>query len=93
MRTQAVREAAWVACKMEPQAPHRTKEMLLAAWVKCTDAQERTFFLNLDNAISIVPIERTGLTRIAFVGGDKDTVEVKETPDDLIKAARAASAI
>ncbi|HMI96426.1 MAG TPA: hypothetical protein VK479_07935 [Micropepsaceae bacterium] len=59
----------------------------MAAWVKCTDAQERTIFINLDVAISIVPLERTGLTRVAFIGADKDTVEVKETPDYLIKTA------
>jgi len=59
----------------------------MAAWVKCTDAQDRTIFLNLDAAISMIPLERTGLTRIAFIGAEKDTVEVKETPDYLIKAA------
>jgi hypothetical protein len=59
----------------------------MAAWVKCTDAQERTIFLNLDAAVSMVPLERTGLTRVAFTGADKDTVEVKETPDYLIKTA------
>ena len=59
----------------------------MTAWVKCTDAQERTIFLNLDAAISIVPLERTGLTRVAFIGAEKDTVEVKETADYLIKTA------
>ena len=59
----------------------------MAAWVKCTDAQGRTIFLNLDAAISMLPLERTGLTRIAFIGAEKDTVEVKETLDYLIKAA------
>jgi hypothetical protein len=44
-------------------------------------------FINLDAAISIVPIERPGLTRIAFVGSEKDTVEVKETPGHLMSAA------
>jgi hypothetical protein len=62
----------------------------MVAWVKCTDSQERTMFLNLDAAVSMVPLERTGLTRIAFVGAEKDTVEVKETPDNLIKAANDA---
>jgi hypothetical protein len=61
----------------------------MAAWVKCTDAQDRTIFLNLDAAISIVQLERTGLTRIAFIGAEKDTVEVKETPDYLINAAES----
>ena len=60
----------------------------MAAWVKCTDAQERTIFLNLDAAISIVQLERTGLTRIAFIGAEKDTVEVRETPDHLINSAQ-----
>jgi hypothetical protein len=46
----------------------------MAAWVKCTDVHERTIFLNLDNAISIVEIERTGLTKVAFIGAEKDTV-------------------
>lgn len=62
----------------------------MAAWVKCTDAQERVIFLNLDAAVSMVPLERTGLTRIAFIGTEKDTVEVKETPDHLIKTANTA---
>ena len=59
----------------------------MAAWVKCRDVSDRTIFLNLDHAISIAPLERTGLTRVAFIGAEKDTVEVKETPDYLIKAA------
>jgi len=62
----------------------------MAAWVKCKDSQERTIFLNLDAAVSMTPLERTGLTRIAFVGAEKDTVEVKETPDYLIKTADAS---
>jgi len=61
----------------------------MAAWVKCTDVQERTIFLNLDNAISIVALERTGLTKVAFIGAEKDTVEVKETPDYLMQSATA----
>jgi len=61
----------------------------MAAWVKCTDVQERTIFLNLDNAISIVALERTGLTKVAFIGAEKDTVEVKETPDYLMQSAAA----
>jgi hypothetical protein len=62
----------------------------VVAWVKCTDSQERPIFLNLDTAVSMVPLERTGLTRIAFLGAEKDTVEVKETPETLIKSADAA---
>ena len=63
----------------------------MAAWVKCTDVQERTIFLNLDNAISIVEIERTGLTKVAFIGSTKPGkgiaarvgfAEVAETPID-----------
>jgi len=57
----------------------------MAVWVKCTDVSDRTIFLNLEHAISMVPLERTRLTRLAFVGAEKDTVEVKETPDYLIK--------
>jgi hypothetical protein len=62
----------------------------MAAWVKCTDAQERTIFLNLDFAISMVPLERTGLTRIVLAGSAKDSVEVKETPERLIEAANSS---
>jgi len=57
----------------------------MAAWVKCTDVSDRTIFLNLEHAISMFPLERTRLTRVAFIGAEKDTVEVKETPDYLIK--------
>ena len=65
----------------------------MAAWVKCMDVSDRAIFLNLDHAISIVPLERTGLTRVAFVGSEKDTVEVKETPDYLLKIADGSSGI
>ena len=71
-----------------PSIQATNMERPMAAWVKCTDAQERTIFLNLDAAISIVQRERTGLTRIAFIGAEKDTVEVRETPDYLISAAQ-----
>jgi hypothetical protein len=63
----------------------------MAAWVKCTDSQERTIFLNLDVAISIVPLERTGLTRVTFIGAEKDSVEVKESPEYLIKTTEGVS--
>ena len=62
----------------------------MAAWVKCTDSQERTIFLNLDVAVSIVPLERTGLTRVTFIGAEKDSVEVKETPDYLMRSSAVA---
>jgi hypothetical protein len=65
----------------------------MAAWVKCRDGSDRTVFLNLDHAISIVPLERTNLTRVAFIGAEKDTVEVKETPDYLIKAAGGSGGV
>ena len=61
----------------------------MAAWVPCTDSQERTIFLNLDVALSIVPLERTGLTKVTFIGAEKDSVEVKEAPDYLIQTAAA----
>jgi len=57
----------------------------MAVWVKCTDVSDRTIFLNLEHAISMVPLERTQLTRVTFIGAEKDTVEVKETPGYLIK--------
>ncbi len=56
----------------------------MAVWVKCTDVSDRTIFLNLEHAISMVPLERTRLTRVTFIGAEKDTVEVKETPEHLI---------
>jgi hypothetical protein len=65
----------------------------MAMWVKCTDVSGRAVFLNLDHAISLVPLERTGLTRVAFIGSEKDTVEVKETPDHLIKIADGSRSI
>ena len=43
--------------------------------MKCRDVSDWTVFLNLDHAISIVPLERTSLTRVAFIGVEKDTAE------------------
>lgn len=58
----------------------------MAAWVKCMDSQDRVIFVNLEVAISLVPLPRTGMTKITFIGGERDTFEVKETPEHLIKA-------
>jgi hypothetical protein len=62
----------------------------MAAWVKCTDSHGRVIFLNMDAAITMVRLERTGLTRITFTGVEKDAVEVNEAADELIKAADIA---
>jgi hypothetical protein len=65
----------------------------MAAWVKCTDYQDRTIFVNLDVAISLVPITRTAMTKITFIGADKDSLEVKETAEHLVESVRVASPI
>jgi hypothetical protein len=77
-----------------PKTPHsdeyRTREVPITAWVKCTDYQDRAIFVNLEAAVCLIPLPRTGMTKITFIGAEKDSLEVKEAPEHLIESMRVA---
>jgi hypothetical protein len=62
----------------------------MPAWIKCTNMFDGVIYLNIADAMMITPLA-TGLSRVTFRQAEKDFVDVKESPTDLIAAAKAAS--
>jgi len=62
----------------------------MPAWIKCTNMFDDVIYLNITDAMMITPLA-TGLSRVTFRQAEKDFVDVKESPTDLIAAAKAAS--
>lgn len=60
----------------------------MGTWIKCTDEHGQTIHVNIDNVITIFRDEvRHRGTIIAFVGGATDALTVRETPEEILKAA------
>ena len=55
----------------------------MATWVKCTNSKGEVVFANLDHAIVMAQRGVRKETTIQFTGL-VDTLDVKETPEDLI---------
>jgi hypothetical protein len=60
---------------------------MMPAWVKCTNMSNEEVYLNIAAAIMITPLA-TGLTRITFRQPEKDFVDVKESPAELLAGAK-----
>jgi len=57
---------------------------MASEWIKCThQAGDKTVWVNFANALTIVD-HKSG-TRVAFLGGEKDVLDVKETPTEILK--------
>jgi hypothetical protein len=60
----------------------------VGTWIKCTDEHGQTIHVNIDNVITLFRDEvRHRGTIIAFVGGATDALTVRETPEEILKAA------
>jgi hypothetical protein len=76
-----------VTCRKKQEAG------VITNWVKCTDGQGRSIYVNLGNAVSMRRIPGTGgqqdTTNIYFPNVHKaeDCISVRETPDDILKGA------
>jgi hypothetical protein len=61
----------------------------VGTWIKCSDENGQTVHLNLDNVITLFRDEvRHRGTIISFTGGT-DALTVRETPEELLKAAKS----
>jgi hypothetical protein len=54
----------------------------MANWVRCTDLQGGTIFVNFDNAITLSD-HKGGQSKIGFMGAEKEHVFVKESIDQI----------
>jgi hypothetical protein len=64
----------------------------MAAWVKCTTTKGEMIFVNLDNASTMMQRGMRKETTLCLVGG-ADSIEVKETPEDLISSSAGGRAM
>ncbi len=59
----------------------------MGTWIKCSDERGQIIYVNIANAITLVRNEAHHRgTVIAFVG-TSDLISVRETPEDILKAA------
>ncbi len=54
-------------------------------WVKCTDSEDRTIFVNLAPARCVVWNDKVNLSLIAFSATNEDVLRVREKPEALLK--------
>ncbi len=55
-------------------------------WVKCTTGSGATVHINTDLVMTLVRLGNE-MTRVAFLGGEKSKVDVRETPEHIIKVS------
>ncbi len=58
---------------------------MASKWVKCTMDGKSVIHVNLGLALTLTRIK--DYTRIAFAGGGADHIDVKETPEEILKGA------
>jgi hypothetical protein len=59
----------------------------MGTWIKCSDERGQIIHVNIANAITLLRNESLHRgTVIAFMGAS-DPVSVRETPEDILKAA------
>jgi hypothetical protein len=60
----------------------------MGTWIKCTDERGQIIYVNIDNAVTILRNEAHHRgTVIAFMGAS-DPIAVRETPEEILKAAK-----
>lgn len=60
----------------------------MGTWIKCSDERGQTIYVNIATAITLLRNEAQHRgTVIAFIGAT-DPVSVRETPEDILKAAK-----
>jgi len=55
-------------------------------WIKCTDMNKQSIYVNIENAISIFWIEKEKASVIGFPSGT-DSIKVIEKPEIVIRGA------
>jgi hypothetical protein len=61
----------------------------MTTWIKCTHERGQIIYVNITNAITLLRNEALHRgTVIAFMGAS-DPISVRETPEDILKAAKS----
>ena len=55
-------------------------------WVKCTDTEDKTIYLNLATARCVMWNDKVGLSLIAYSATNEDVLRVRERPEAILKA-------
>lgn len=56
----------------------------MVGWVKCTDKQDKTVFLNMATATSVFWNDHEKCTIVAYPGGEEDVWRVREKPEVIL---------
>ena len=60
----------------------------MATWVKCTDENGQSIYINLDNVITLFRDDDRHRGTIVSFMGDQNNDVVRETPDQILKLAK-----
>lgn len=60
-------------------------------WVKCTDTENKTIYLNLANARCVMWNDKVSLSLIAYSATNEDVLRVRERPEAILKARDAGA--
>ncbi len=61
-------------------------------WVKCTDIEERTLYVNLAPARCVVWNDKMNCSLIAYSATNEDVLRVRERPEAILSAREPTSA-
>ncbi len=53
-------------------------------WVKCTDTEDKTIYLNLTTARCVMWNDKVNLTLIAYSATNEDVMRVRERPEAIL---------
>jgi hypothetical protein len=58
----------------------------MSQWAKCKTLKGREVYVNLGNALTIMPVQEGKGCRIAFIGAAEEFINVEGTPEELLAA-------
>ena len=59
----------------------------MGTWIKCSDERGQIIYVNIANAITLLRNEDHHRGTVMAFMGTSDLVSVRETPEDILKAA------
>jgi hypothetical protein len=63
--------------------------MTMTTWIKCTDERGQIIYVNIANAITLIRNEAQHRGTVITFMGASDPVSVRETPEDILNAAKS----
>jgi hypothetical protein len=62
-------------------------ETSMGTWIKCSDERGQVVYVNIANAITLLRNDALHRGTVISFGGASDPISVRETPEDILKAA------